>query len=903
MKHIIISYFTFFILLLITSCKDDSPKQNDESLNKIEFINGESPIYLTFDASGGSQSLKFRTNESWKITIEEQESNNWLSYSYSSENDGVTNITFKASANSDTNSRNCKVIISTFHYKAYIEVTQMQKDAIVISHPSYKLTEVGGKIEIKIGHNVDFETNISANWIQQINNSRTYNTKTLVFQINENTNKNRRIGAITFSSKDKKISQKIKIIQESKESKNINDNYVHIDWKENELIKCEPENGIYSFIVSENNKPQLEKGSVFIVDKDKKAYIAIAKEITEQNNVVTIKAINGSIADIFHDIDFTLTNQPSTYGNGNVIYPYEIVYYNQKGNMIVEQCSSYRSSIKDNYLTSQKWTYHQYATNIPLLENDAISLGVKDMYIDLRLNMNMYFNFGGINKIEMPQEGFERHISDMKKVSANMAGVMSFKHLLAYNISKYYSTSIKKEILNDIFKPIYLRFMVNGVLVQVELNTKLYLEASLKVDGKLSSEVDFTYNTDGKVGIEWEQSLGEPTPIKEVSHKFNFTPINIEGKGITETKVAISPNFYSTIYGIKSSSFDFKPFLTTNISGGYNKDLLSSNKNFCTWQFKSCAGSDFNSSLNIMSSSGEKELQLSDYFSKEELNLIHTPLYDSPIDIELATENYNDIQKDKPIDVSFNIYDNFYLLENTKVRTSLPHIVKFEGQGKLSSIYDIVKNGTVTINWTPSSSYDSLRAVLYDYEGKVIKRTVLKGKNKLCPNNNHPHFIDLGLPSGVKWACCNVGSKQPEDYGSCFRWGEILPKVEGIDYIKKDISCISGKPEYDAATANWGSPSRMPTLKEMEELKNNCTIKWINYNKNLSGILITSKINGNCIFLPASGVEYDNINLEGYYWSGTSHSPLFSFAFYFYDSSYGTSMSDVEWGHRIRPVQ
>ena len=54
---------------------------------------------------------------------------------------------------------------------------------------------------------------------------------------------------------------------------------------------------------------------------------------------------------------------------------------------------------------------------------------------------------------------------------------------------------------------------------------------------------------------------------------------------------------------------------------------------------------------------------------------------------------------------------------------------------------------------------------------KTIDNTLLS-----CPDNNHPHMIDLGLPSGTKWACCNVGAHSPEEYGGYYAWGEISEK-------------------------------------------------------------------------------------------------------------------------------
>ena len=93
---------------------------------------------------------------------------------------------------------------------------------------------------------------------------------------------------------------------------------------------------------------------------------------------------------------------------------------------------------------------------------------------------------------------------------------------------------------------------------------------------------------------------------------------------------------------------------------------------------------------------------------------------------------------------------------------------------------------------------------------------------------NH-EYIDLGLPSGLKWATCNIGANAPEEVGDYFAWGEIKPKdkyteensltyTKNIATSKNRLWNISGKPKYDAATANWGKEWRMPTKDEMLEL-------------------------------------------------------------------------------------
>ena len=157
----------------------------------------------------------------------------------------------------------------------------------------------------------------------------------------------------------------------------------------------------------------------------------------------------------------------------------------------------------------------------------------------------------------------------------------------------------------------------------------------------------------------------------------------------------------------------------------------------------------------------------------------------------------------------------------------------------------------------------------------LIVRTYYRERqdNNLCPDANHPHMIDLGLPSGTKWACCNVGASKPEDYGGYYAWGETQTKsvydwstyihCDGSEDTCHDIGVnisgtsydISGT-SYDAATANWGAPWRMPTAVQCEELRNNCTLNYTTIN-GVYGCMVIGN-NGNTMFLPAAGGLYTN---------------------------------------------
>ncbi len=155
--------------------------------------------------------------------------------------------------------------------------------------------------------------------------------------------------------------------------------------------------------------------------------------------------------------------------------------------------------------------------------------------------------------------------------------------------------------------------------------------------------------------------------------------------------------------------------------------------------------------------------------------------------------------------------------------------------------------------------------------------------NEFCPDGNHPHIIDLGLPSGTKWACCNVGANIPTECGNYFAWGETAPKssytkynykwfLAGDDHNITKYCCNSNfgtvdnrtelEPEDDAAYVNWGPEWRTPSLSQLYELKNNCTTKWTSVN-GMGGFLFKSNTNGKAIFLPAAGYPYNGVQDVG----------------------------------------
>lgn len=181
--------------------------------------------------------------------------------------------------------------------------------------------------------------------------------------------------------------------------------------------------------------------------------------------------------------------------------------------------------------------------------------------------------------------------------------------------------------------------------------------------------------------------------------------------------------------------------------------------------------------------------------------------------------------------------------------------------------------------------------------------------------NGHK-WVDLGLPSGLKWATYNLGADAVDEDGGHYRWGAITTYYKGDKYAKDDVQKdICGDANYDAATAQWGSDWHMPTVHDFAELMENCTWEWTQIGRR-KGLKVTSKHNGKYIFLPASGeISYNcdmdrlpqDINKKLYYWT-SSDMPGRPNTIEAYliaatkDAVYFTSKVRRDYGFCIRPV-
>ena len=242
---------------------------------------------------------------------------------------------------------------------------------------------------------------------------------------------------------------------------------------------------------------------------------------------------------------------------------------------------------------------------------------------------------------------------------------------------------------------------------------------------------------------------------------------------------------------------------------------------------------------------------------------------------------------------------------------------------KAAELQEEVKQGK-------SSAALAVAAILKQLE--EIKAKI--GSTPTPPSTEEVEYVDLGLPSGLKWAACNLGANSPEQPGDYYAWGETEPKEDyawdtykhakateytltkyctdvemGLDGFTDGKTQL--EPADDAATVRLGAPWRMPTEAEAEELLNGCT--WTKETINdIPCLRATSKTNGKSIVICISGFMSGTINdtrgTMTAFWASTLSSREGDRGVAFFELGKETFSPEVGYGLRflgfpIRPVR
>ena len=169
-------------------------------------------------------------------------------------------------------------------------------------------------------------------------------------------------------------------------------------------------------------------------------------------------------------------------------------------------------------------------------------------------------------------------------------------------------------------------------------------------------------------------------------------------------------------------------------------------------------------------------------------------------------------------------------------------------------------------------------------------------------------YVDLGLPSGTKWATMNVGASSETDYGNYYQYGKGAAQYAATSGDRKYSGIeVPLAASADTAVQVWGGSWHMPTRAQMQELTANTTYQWVTIYKGnrINGVTFTAK-NGAVLFFPAAGYWYDGskggVGNYGDYWGSSPNDSSKAYRLYFENGFKVVDSVLRDRGYSVRPV-
>ena len=208
-------FFLAMFVCVLASCSDggsDDPSnptpKPEEVKTEITLDNGIVTNGLSFGVAQGEQSVSFTTNTNWTLSIAATTGGStWCKASATSGSKGTANVKFTVTENTDYDDRSVSVTIKAGTASKTFTITQKGADALLVTTKKYEVAQAGGKIEVEVKANIEYQLAISEtakDWIKETQSkSRALTTKKHTFQIAENEEVEKREGEITIKSGDK----------------------------------------------------------------------------------------------------------------------------------------------------------------------------------------------------------------------------------------------------------------------------------------------------------------------------------------------------------------------------------------------------------------------------------------------------------------------------------------------------------------------------------------------------------------------------------------------------------------------------------------------------------------------------------------------------------------------------
>lgn len=515
----------------------------------------------------------------------------------------------------------------------------------------------------------------------------------------------------------------------------ISPDYVAIDWNHAKIESMNLPTGEFTLAFNGNNKPDFEDGlSIVVLQTDTSAYLKRVMHSSVNGNKVRLQTQDATMEELFRNTEFTLSIGEGAQtrlitSQGNVITPSKIVkvYEDNSYEVVYDEMAMTRSDYveidptlpipiyyidRSNTSVSAIW---EAPNNKPI--GAGVSLTAEKFIQSLTAIYKMHFKFSPAVYEKEITKDFKVNISEIEKFSYTPSLSFQSRTVFSFSANAGLNWDVSEE---DILPPakVFYIFFIGPVPVFFVQNGLLKGSFEVGIEGKVSVGCGYELEGDFTVGFEYEKGEGV-SPVIENSFIPTIHPFKAQLGSSIYAKASIYPEVNVMLYDLIGPSLAIVPY----VEGRLSSTLLA--LPYATWSSVLGVGLDLKLGAEPKFLKGVKA-----EFTK---NLLSGELYRAPKFIELLEpQNGIEAEANQPIPVTFCVTDEWKLpFTEPKENPVESALVQFKatGNSKVSQEYAWTdERGIVMAEWTPTSSKDTLYAILWDEKRDTLSKAYFAPK-------------------------------------------------------------------------------------------------------------------------------------------------------------------------------
>ena len=503
----------------------------------------------------------------------------------------------------------------------------------------------------------------------------------------------------------------------------INPNYVPFDWNETQIISIDTTSNKY-IIEFRNEVPLLNTNSIIVLDADTIIHVLKIKSSQKEGKQLIINADRADFCDIFWNTEFTLSTSTASILKSsapnnideNVFYPTKILIQDSTGNW-VNTCKLRSKNISNNQITGRIIDHEIHFSKIDLYKNDDFHLYIRDISMLFGLDFTMQCSFS-MDKKKIINEIIEQYRGKLINVNAYLNGVFNTEHFLQLDV--FSNNKIEKTnylVKRNIHAPISIKFIVYGVPIIITITTDMLADYTMDYSSNFSIYTGFSTKSNGSIGFKYSQYNNEINPDYNLENSIEIKSPTIEGYAELNEKTSIYPRVNISLYGVIGPYFDIKPYMRTQLSGGFKNNMFTVNDDFYAFNYGLYLGMDLKMGLNLFPLISQQM-----NVATPNINFIEKLGHKSPHFIKCLSKS-KIFESEQKYTINFEVFDTLGIRKEIDL-SYLPHVVKFEGDGELTDVFAPIVAGKVNAEFQPNTEKSILYARLYSTKGEILSEAV-----------------------------------------------------------------------------------------------------------------------------------------------------------------------------------